>query len=109
MHERLLASISGWQVIVGGLDLAPQWRPPAESSYKVSKQALTHMQHRIRELGRGVLGAEVATRAKVSIQIKELQDTVQNLETEVSCLGQHLDEQVERFDKQRETLTVTSA
>lgn len=89
--------------------MPPKWRPPAEPSYKVSKQALKHMQHRMRELGRSVLGAEVATKAKAAIQIKEMQDTIQNLESEVSSLGKQLDEQAERFDKQRETLSVSSA
>lgn len=96
----------GLQVIVGGLELPPQWRTPALTSYKVSKPALMQLQQKIRELGRNVLVAEAAARAKAAIQIKELQDTIQNLETEISNLGQQLDEQQDQYERQRETLVV---
>jgi len=97
------------QVIVSGLELPPQWQPPVHPAYKVDKPALKQLQQKIRELGGAVLGAEAAARAKAAIQIKELQDMVQRLESEVSSLGQQLDEQEDRFEKQRQSLTVCSS
>lgn len=97
------------QVIVDGLELPARWHPPAQSAYKVSIPALSQLQQKIRELARNVVVAEAAAKAKAAMQIKELQETVQNLESEVSNLGRHLDEQEERFDKQRENLTVRFA
>lgn len=76
------------------------------SSYKIAKPALKLLQQKIRELGHNVLGAEAAARAKAAIHIKDLQDTIQTMESEVSALGQQLDEQEERFEKQRDALMV---